>query len=662
MESISGVGCIKGEIHCLMTLMRLNTRWAVGSRRLVSNEDDVVIEEENSLALPFRALNVYLEGFFDLKHLSCVRYIQPFHQVIVSHVANGPLTSAALSSLTKFALYGFLSMDFPDSREGINLIAECISHCVFEETVRSSDEIILMKILELGTMSLRAHASTLFSVGAAWDVYNTAMVICNRKGASKLLRSEAESALQNLTVSIFGRAVCISNTCSSSKVSDVNIEARNTVWQSAANEYDISGPVGVTLLLVKIMGHLSSLMNLKTQPLPMVQLSLSLVNTALEAGGRHIASIPKLVDILCGDVCRHVLAASQADDMTVFALSLRVVFNLFVSIKDHMKVQLEVFLTSVHMRLIQSSTAASNSSQSVDARLMSMAKEELALESLLEFVQEPALLQDLYTNYDCDVRCTNLFDSIIQTLCNRVVAKGNVPLRNRCRSSSNSNIPLDSDSKSLWLKSWNELDGEEWVDSSKKRGLYVHYRPLTIVNKLALDGVLSILHTTARRCVNGESEELLGMDEGTAAGRVVADNHQTGDASAGGFVMKQASTAADVANAALLSSRFSHAFDATDDQGKAVDQWCDGDQDVFRIEEDQTSHDFDTINSVGRDDDSSTAAGSGRNSVMTDWAADTDEDNSHFLMMARAKTAEVHYLQWAYIYTLPFMSMFHIDA
>ena len=33
-------------------------------------------------------------------------------------------------------------------------------------------------------------------------------------------------------------------------------------------------------------------------------------------------------------------------------------------------------------------------------------------------------MQDLYTNYDCDVQCTNLFDSIISVLCARAVPSG----------------------------------------------------------------------------------------------------------------------------------------------------------------------------------------------------------------------------------------------
>lgn len=43
-------------------------------------------------------------------------------------------------------------------------------------------------------------------------------------------------------------------------------------------------------------------------------------------------------------------------------------------------------------------------------------QQELALESLLEFTREPALMTDLYINYDCDVQCTNLFETICHSL------------------------------------------------------------------------------------------------------------------------------------------------------------------------------------------------------------------------------------------------------
>ena len=54
------------------------------------------------------------------------------------------------------------------------------------------------------------------------------------------------------------------------------------------------------------------------------------VNIALESGGPALGSIVPLVEVLRGDVCRHLLRATQSDDLAVFSLALRVVFNLFV--------------------------------------------------------------------------------------------------------------------------------------------------------------------------------------------------------------------------------------------------------------------------------------------------------------------------------------------
>ncbi len=39
-----------------------------------------------------------------------------------------------------------------------------------------------------------------------------------------------------------------------------------------------------------------------------------------------------------GDLCKHLLQNSTSADLTILSLTLRVVFNLFNSIKDHLKV------------------------------------------------------------------------------------------------------------------------------------------------------------------------------------------------------------------------------------------------------------------------------------------------------------------------------------
>ena len=98
-------------------------------------------------------------------------------------------------------------------------------------------------------------------------------------------------------------------------------------------------------VLVRVMRFLSLLSDPRSNGRAECVLSLSLINIALEAGGGDLGRIPALVRVMRGDLCKHLLQNSQTEDLNVLSLTLRVVFNLFNSIKDHLKIQLEVFLT-----------------------------------------------------------------------------------------------------------------------------------------------------------------------------------------------------------------------------------------------------------------------------------------------------------------------------
>lgn len=262
-----------------------------------------------------------------------------------------------------------------------------------------------------------------------------------------------------------------------------------------AEQVRLGSCVGLSLLLRKIMSVLSDMLDPNSglqkqkqkvqggkghgrQAMESMRFSLFLVNIALEAGGPALSSMPSLVETLRNDLCRHLLRASQAENLTILSLALRVVFNLFMSIKEHMKVQLEVFLTSVHLRLLNKPSGAVFTTHHTISP-----KEELALESLLEFCREPSLMIDLYTNYDCDVQCTNLFDSIVNTLCVRSLPRG-VPHSLLCDSTSN---PSQRDSNAAVSNS---------NTNSSTNGITIN---VDILNKLAFDGLLSILRTVANK-------------------------------------------------------------------------------------------------------------------------------------------------------------------
>jgi brefeldin A-resistance guanine nucleotide exchange factor 1 len=101
------------------------------------------------------------------------------------------------------------------------------------------------------------------------------------------------------------------------------------------------------------------------------------------------------------DLSRNLLQNSRTSNIQILSLTLRVVFNMFNSVREHMKVHLEVFFNSIH--LAESSLPETR---------------EMALESLVEFCREPQLMVDIYTNYDCDMQCTNLFEDMVKFLSN----------------------------------------------------------------------------------------------------------------------------------------------------------------------------------------------------------------------------------------------------
>ena len=78
---------------------------------------------------------------------------------------------------------------------------------------------------------------------------------------------------------------------------------------------------------------------------------LTTINTLLEMNGDILGNYSCLVELLQGTFCKYLIQNSQAEDGSILSLTLLVIFNLFQSLKNFLKVQLEVFFNSVHIRL-----------------------------------------------------------------------------------------------------------------------------------------------------------------------------------------------------------------------------------------------------------------------------------------------------------------------
>ncbi|ETV96484.1 hypothetical protein, variant [Aphanomyces invadans] len=395
----NGVNCVKGEIHNVLSVMRVNARWATAARF----KREVPTHTQSALLRRFKDLHVSLEGVIDLSDVDTLTVLEPFVHVVESEKTSGFITGAAISSLNKFLLYGLIPPDGLRATEAINRIALCVSRCRFEETHRDVDEMVLMKLLELLEFCLRCEAGPLISGDNVWKMVHTCYSICTQARASMHLIHMAENTLAHVILTVFDRIVDMDAQLVAPSVTgpNENDDDEGSPLEGDEMTGQVVLPYGIPVL-EQLLQFLSDLIKPKGKEDTIV-FGLSLINLVLETAGTGLGAHPSLVSVLQGDLSKYLLQNSETNELQVLSLTLRVVFNLFNSIKDHLKVQLEIFFTSVHMRIMDSPSCSNE-------------QKELALESLLEFCREPALMLDLYINYDCDVHCTNLFEVLCTAL------------------------------------------------------------------------------------------------------------------------------------------------------------------------------------------------------------------------------------------------------
>ncbi|XP_051936950.1 Golgi-specific brefeldin A-resistance guanine nucleotide exchange factor 1 isoform X3 [Hippocampus zosterae] len=134
----------------------------------------------------------------------------------------------------------------------------------------------------------------------------------------------------------------------------------------------------------------------------MMHMGLQLLNVALESA--HFVNYQSLLGLIKDELCRHLFQLLSMDRMNLYALSLRVCFFLFESMRVHLKFQLEMYLKKL-MDIITSENLK-----------MPFEMKEMALEALVQLWRIPSFVTELYINYDCDFYCSNLFEDLTKLL------------------------------------------------------------------------------------------------------------------------------------------------------------------------------------------------------------------------------------------------------
>eukprot|EP01113_Clastostelium_recurvatum_P025585 TRINITY_DN3078_c0_g1_i3.p1 TRINITY_DN3078_c0_g1~~TRINITY_DN3078_c0_g1_i3.p1 ORF type:complete len:1663 (+),score=447.69 TRINITY_DN3078_c0_g1_i3:135-5123(+) len=190
--NVAAVHVIQGEVQNVLAAMRMNRRWAGGGTLGPGSPND------SPLLKGLRALTATLHEAKDLSPHGMLEYLSPFLEVIRSEETSGPVTGVALVSLSRFLASSIFREDAPGAGMAMNAIADAASHCRFETTDPDSDEVVLMRILQVLQASVMSPLGALLSEDKMYELVQTCFRMTVQPRLSELLRRTAEAALADI--------------------------------------------------------------------------------------------------------------------------------------------------------------------------------------------------------------------------------------------------------------------------------------------------------------------------------------------------------------------------------------------------------------------------------------------------------------------------------
>ena len=397
---MNGIDCIKGEIHNVTTQLRLSTR----KKR---SYDSI---EDHQLVSHFLQLNETLDLYQELNHVDTRAFLYPFLCCIISLDVDTNMTLIAMQSIHKFLLYGLITINSPNSSDAIGNLVYSLLKAKFSKASIEDIDFIYVKTMEIFLDLLRSPVGALLTNDCVCCMVEECYHIFSSRGEkSKLINRYAENIMTQMCLVLFARLNSFipgTNDRSllhppkiilQSELNDLEDQELYILPDCSINrghQYDVIALYRVFLFLIGlIQPNDENNINIR-------ELGLKLINVCLETSGPYLSTHVLLVDVIQNDLCKHLLHNSHTPSLSVLSLTLRIVFDLFISLKKHLKVQLEVFFTSIYLRI-------------GDNKDSTFEQKELVLESLLEFCREPSLIVGLHRNYDCEVGSTNLFEDLL---------------------------------------------------------------------------------------------------------------------------------------------------------------------------------------------------------------------------------------------------------
>ncbi|NXP23871.1 GBF1 factor, partial [Scytalopus superciliaris] len=187
---------VQGEINAVVGAIKRNARWSTHTH---------LDEERDPLLHSFSSLKEVLNNITELSEIEPNVFLRPFLEVIRSEDTTGPITGLALTSVNKFLSYALIDPSHEGTAEGMENMADAVTHARFVGTDHASDEVVLMKILQVLRTLLLTPVGAHLTNESVCEIMQSCFRICFEMRLSELLRKSAEHTLVDMVQLLFTR-------------------------------------------------------------------------------------------------------------------------------------------------------------------------------------------------------------------------------------------------------------------------------------------------------------------------------------------------------------------------------------------------------------------------------------------------------------------------
>lgn len=516
---------INSEVGAVLAVMRRNVRWG---GRYMSGDDHL----EHSLIQSLKALRKQIFSWQHQWHtINPAVYLQPFLDVIRSDETGAPITGVALSSVYKIVTLDVLCLNTVNVEDAMHLVVDAVTSCRFEVTDPASEELVLMKILQVLLACMKSKVSVMLSNQHVCTIVNTCYRIVHQAATkSELLQRIARHTMHELVRCIFSHLPDVGNTEHAlvNRGSSVKLEGSGQDHEynfgnkqlengNGASEYD-GQPSLVSFASNSSTGLVGSMLDentvgagngkeatpydlhLMTEPygvpcmVEIFHFLCSLLNVVehMGMGSRSntmafdedlplfaLGLINSAIELGGLSIRRHPRLLSLIQDelfrnLMQFGLStspliLSMVCSIVLNLYQHLRTELKLQLEAFFSCVILRLAQSKYGA--------SYQQQEVAMEALVDFCRQKTFMVEMYANLDCDITCSNVFEDLANLL-------------------SKSAFPVNC--------------------------------PLSAMHILALDGLIAVIQGMAERIGNGSlgsEQSPVNLEEYTPFWMVKCDNY-----------------------------------------------------------------------------------------------------------------------------------------